>query len=139
MGMFLEPSDLAAFATIDEAKALAMIEDAESMALLAAPCIVEPEFLGQAAVRAILRTAILRWNDSGSGAITQQTVGPYSQTIDTTNIRRGLLWPSEIDQLRNLCSDGRSGKAYEVDTMPAGAGVRGVDYVWSTPTSRVWL
>lgn len=139
--MFLTPEDLAPFADIDEAKALAMIEDAEAMAVLAAPCIAEssdPAVL--AAVKAILRTAILRWNDSGSGAVTQQTAGPFSQTIDTTNIRRGLFWPSEVDQLRNLCTDGTSGKAFEVDTMPASAmGKVGVDYWWSSTTDRFWL
>ena len=137
--MFLEPSDLAPFATIDATKAAAMIEDAEAMAVLAAPCITDPEFVNTGAVKAILRTAILRWNDAGSGAVTQQTVGPYSQTIDTTNIRRGLFWPSEIDQLRNLCVGGRSGKAFEVDTMPAGSGVYGVDYTWSDTTTQVPL
>lgn len=137
--MFLTPADLAPFATIDQSKAEAMIEDAESMAVLAAPCILDPEFLGFGVVKAILRTAILRWNDSGSGAVTQTVAGSFSQTIDTTNIRRGLFWPSEIDQLRNLCAGGVSGQAFEVDTMPADSGVHGVDYIWTTPTTRLPL
>ena len=32
-----------------------------------------------------------------------------------------------------------SGKAFEVDTMPASAGVYGVDYYWSTPTDLTAL
>ena len=31
----------------------------------------------------------------------------------------------------------RSGRAFEVDTMPSSAGVYGVDYWWSTPTTSV--
>ena len=106
--MFLTPEDLAAFATIDSAKAEQMIEDAEAMALLAAPCLSETDFLSSeqriAAVRAILRGAILRWNDAGSGAVTQQTAGPFSQSLDTRTERRPMFWPSEIAQLRDLCS-----------------------------------
>lgn len=106
--MFLVPADLTAFATIDETKALAMIEDSEAMALLAAPCLSDPDFLADAAlvsvVKAVLRGAILRWNDAGSGAVTQQGAGPFQQTVDTRTVRRGMFWPSEIAQLRDLCA-----------------------------------
>lgn len=141
--MFLTTDDLAPFADIDAAKAAAMIEDAEAIAVLAAPCISSTEFAGDAvkvsALKAVLRGAILRWHDSGSGAVTQQGAGPFQQTVDTTQVRRGMFWPSEIEQLRNLCgSGGGRGRAFEVDTMPESAmGVHGVDYWWSTPTTRV--
>ena len=104
----LTPEDLAPFATIDEAKAWAMIEDAEAMAVLAAPCITDPEFTGtptlMAALKALLRGAILRWNDAGTGAVTQQGAGPFQQTIDTRTDRKGMFWPSEIAELRDLCT-----------------------------------
>lgn len=144
--MFIEPADLAAFEDIDEAKALAMIEDAEAMAVLAAPCLSEldptKDAAKVAAAKAVLRGAILRWNDAGAGVITQQGAGPFQQTIDATKTRRGMFWPSEITQLRDLCgSGGGTGKAFEVDTMPADAGAYrvGVDYWWSTPDTRHWL
>lgn len=143
--MFITPDDLAAFATIDPAKAAAMIEDAEAMAVLAAPCLSTPEFQDDAvkvaAVKAVLRGAVLRWNDAGSGMVQQQGAGPFQQTIDTKQERRGMFWPSEIAQLRDLCSTGKAGGAFEVDTMPADAGVGrvGVDYWWSTPTGKGWL
>ena len=146
--MFLTPADLAPFATIDEAKASAMIEDAEAMAALAAPCIITAEFQADAALsgaaKAVLRGAVLRWHDAGSGAVTQQGAGPYQQSIDTRQTRRGMFWPGEISQLRDLCATftntSSSGKAFEVDTMPADAGgVYGVDYVWTSTTERVWL
>lgn len=121
--MFIEPSDLAAFADIDPVKAAAMVDDAEAMAVLAAPCLSTPEFQADpvkvAAVKAILRGALLRWNDAGSGMVTQQGAGPFQQTIDTKQERRGMFWPSEISQLRDLCSADGSGEAFSVDTVSA--------------------
>lgn len=109
MGTFLDPTDLAPFATIDSAKADAMIEDAEAMALLAAPCVAADGFAHGTAVKAILRGAVLRWNDSGSGALQAQNAGPFGQTIDTRQERRGMFWPSEIVALQNLCGTSAGG------------------------------
>lgn len=106
MGKFLEPADLTPFSSIDENKAQAMIADAESMAVLVAPCINSDGFSNFGAVRAILRGAVLRWNDAGTGAIQAQTAGPFGQTIDTRQERRGMFWPSDIEQLQNLCATG---------------------------------
>lgn len=121
MGTFIETTDLAPFATIAEDKAEAMIADAEATASLAAPCITGAEFAADkvkvAALRAILRGAILRWAEAGTGAVSQQTTGPYSHTLDTRQERRAMFWPSEIEQLRDLCSGG-SCSAYSVDTAP---------------------
>lgn len=99
----IEPSDLTPFATIDEAKAEAMIEDAMAMAARVAPCILATEFEYDAAAKAILRGAILRWNDSGSGALQEQTAGPFGQKLDTRVQRKGMFWPDEIEQLQELC------------------------------------
>lgn len=100
---FLTTTDLEPFASIDATKAQAMIDDAEAMAVLVAPCINAEGFTNQAAVKAILRGAVLRWNDSGSGALQAQTAGPFGQTLDTRQERRGMFWPSDIEQLQNLC------------------------------------
>jgi hypothetical protein len=109
MGTFLAPDDLEPFAVIDPTKADAMIEDAEAMAMLAAPCIALPGFAHTAALRAILRGAVLRWVDSGSGALAAQTAGPFGQTLDTRQERRGMFWPSEITALQNLCATNQGG------------------------------
>lgn len=109
MGTFLAPVDLDPFATIDVAKAEAMIEDAEAMALLAAPCIGTAGFAHTSAVKAILRGAVLRWNDSGSGALQAQQAGPFGQTLDTRQERRGMFWPSEIVALQSLCATNQGG------------------------------
>lgn len=117
---FLTNADLAPFATIDDAKAEAMITDAEAMAVLVAPCITSTEFsadLGKvAAVKALLRGAILRWHDAGSGAVTQQTAGPFSQTVDQSKARKAMFWPSEIQQLQTLCEDSSRG-IFSIDTV----------------------
>lgn len=122
---YLTPADLAAFADIDEAKALAMIEDAEASAALAAPCITDPLFLDDdaltAGVRSILRGAILRWEESGTGALAQVGAGSFQQSIDTRQPRRGMFWPSELSQLRELCSrfnNAGDRKAFAIDTAP---------------------
>src|SRR5699024_1439375 len=118
----IAPEDLAPFADIDPAKAEAMIADAIAMARRIAPCIDDPEFDAADAAKAILRGAILRWEDSGSGALAskQESAGPFSQTtsFDTRQVRRNLFWPSEIDALKELCAGGSEG-AFSVDTAPA--------------------
>src|SRR3569833_383278 len=100
---FLEPVDLEPFASIDDAKAQAMIDDAEAMAALIAPCILATDFANTAAVKAILRGAVLRWNDAGSGALQAQNAGPFGMTVDTRQDRRGMFQPGDIEQLQNLC------------------------------------
>lgn len=134
---FITPDDLVPFADIDPAKADAMIEDAESMAILTAPCLPglttapegetpEAAALRQAklnAIKAILRGAILRWDDSGSGAVqtAQEQMGPFGvqQTL-TPQTRKSMFWPSEIEQLQGICSSGEKGKAFTLDTAPGG-------------------
>lgn len=113
MGTFVDVTDLDPFATIDVTKATAMIEDAEALALLAAPCISAEGFAHGGAVRAILRGAILRWNEAGTGALQSQNAGIFGQTLDTRQERRGMFWPSEIVALQNLCASTRGG-AYTV-------------------------
>ena len=111
--------DLLPFAPgIDPGKAMVMIEDAIATAALIAPCIVEDSFSNDAAAKAILRAAILRWNDAGSGAVTQVSAGSFQQTIDNRSPRKSMFWPSEVTDLQKLCGISRSGKAYTVDTTP---------------------
>jgi len=116
---FLSTEDLAPFAEIDPAKAQAMIDDALALAARVAPCITEIGFEHQAAARAILRGAVLRWHEAGSGALQAQAVDDYSYTVDNRQQRRGLFWPSEIEQLQNLCKTGGPSGAFAVDTVGA--------------------
>lgn len=121
--VFLEPFDLTLFApNLGEEMAEVMIEDAEALALRAAPCLGAEAGLSAsdtAAVRAILRGAILRWHESGAGALQAETIGPFSQTFDTRQARRGMFWPSEITQLQDICRTGSGdGAAFSIDTTP---------------------
>lgn len=134
MGTFIITSDLAPFADIPEAKASEMIADAESQAILAASCLASlPDApdgetpaerkLREAkmgAVKAILRAAILRWNDAGSGAVQTEVTGPFS-TMAVPQARRSMFWPSEIADLQSICRSADAGKAFGVDTMGGGA------------------
>lgn len=111
-------ADLEPFATIESVKAQAMIDDALAMATLVAPCIAETSFAHAGAAKAVIRGAILRWHEAGSGAATQQVAGPFQQTFDTRQPRRGLFWPSEIEALQKMCQDSTDGGAWSYDTVP---------------------
>lgn len=113
----ISPADLEPFATIDEVKAQAMIDDALAMARLVAPCIDTAEFEHAGAAKAVIRGAILRWHDSGSGAVSQRTAGPFGETIDTRQTRRSMFWPSEIEQLQKMCQAADSGGAWGYDAL----------------------
>lgn len=120
--VWLEPVHLAPFAEIPQAKAEAMIADALAMAKLAAPCIGNADFAHPDAALAIIRGAILRWNDAGTGVKTSssQTVGPFGLSESYQQpVRRALFWPSEIEQLKKLCANSSSGKAFSYDTAGA--------------------
>jgi hypothetical protein len=119
-GPLIQPADLAPFATIDAAKAVEMIEDALGMAELVAPCITKPGFAHRRAAKAILRGAILRWHEAGSGAAVTKNAGIYGQTVDTRQPRKAMFFPSELDQLRKLCrTDDDNGGAFAIDLIPS--------------------
>lgn len=100
---FIQLVDLQAFRPdINTTQAMAMIDDATALAVAHAPGILAAGFTGDAAVKAILRRAILRWDDAGSGAVTQESMGPFSRTVDTSQPQRGVFLKSEVDQLRGL-------------------------------------
>ncbi len=125
--MFVAVADLQAFAEIDGTKAEAMIADAEATAISVAPCLVDPNDPAavnaalsdndRQVVKAVLRAVILRWNESGPGAVVQQAAGPFSQTVDNRSNKYGRFWPSEIEQLRSICSNSTGGKAFAVSQV----------------------
>lgn len=116
-------ADLEPFATIDPYKADAMIEDALAIAARVAPCIMDAAFEHDGAARAVIRRAVLRWNDSGTGAVTTQQAGPFGQTLDTRQPHRSLFWPSEITDLQDLCRETSDVSAFAVDTVTYGVEV----------------
>lgn len=110
--------DLAPFAAIADDIAEQMVADAVALATLSAPCLAAQDLtpLQVAQAKAVLRSAVLRWHETGSGAVSQQTVGPFGQSFDTRQTRRTMFWPSEISALQNICKTGREGGAFSVDT-----------------------
>ena len=128
--VLIGPGDIENFASISPEKLSDMIEDAIAMASLAAPCIHEEAFLVDktrvSQVRAVLRGAILRWNEAGSGAAAQMASGPFQATMDTRQPRKAMFWPSELSQLRDICSqfknESKKQKAFSIDTAPVVTG-----------------
>ncbi len=119
----LVPSDLAPFADIDDVKAQAMIDDALAIAALVAPCITTDAFTHGAAAKAILRAAVLRWHEAGTGALTQRqdTRGPFgfNEMFDNRATRKAMFQPDEITRLQSLCSSGQTSGAFSIDTVTA--------------------
>lgn len=120
----LDPVDVAGFVPGEDADNLAvMCADVSALAQASAPCLRDGDGLPEhtvAAALAIMRGAVIRWSEADSGAVQQQTLGPFSQTIDTTTRRGGLLWPSEIQTLQQLCrdADAESGRrAFQVSLL----------------------
>jgi hypothetical protein len=117
----ISPADLEPFATIDQAKAEAMIEDALAVAEQVAPCLFEDDLTPKkaAAAKAVIRRALLRWNEAGTGAAQSLTALAFSQTIDTRQQNsRGLFWPSEVTELQDICkSDTENASAWSYDTV----------------------
>lgn len=104
--------------TADPVAAAIIIADAIAQASLIAECITIPGFKYADAAKAIIRQAIIRRLEAGSGAIVTQTAGPYSQTIDSSQQRKALFWPSEIGQLQKLCRDSKRRGFHSIDTTP---------------------
>lgn len=120
------PEDLKPFAPdIPPDKAQAMCDDAMALAAFYAPCILDPRFEYEAAATAIIRRAILRANEAGTGAITSQTAGVFSVGIDSRVGQNGMFTDKEIEQLQLMCADPNAvkngaGTAWGYDTIPTG-------------------
>lgn len=97
-----------------------LVRDGLALARRIAPCIDDDDFAFPEAAAAIIRGAVLRWADSGSGALSseQSSAGPFSQTqtYDTRQARRSLFFPSEISELQKLCR-ANVGGAFSIDTI----------------------
>jgi hypothetical protein len=113
----LTPEDLEPFGLPDDPKTAALIEDALGMAKLLAPCIFADDFDNAAAAKTVLRQAVVRWNDAGTGASQQLTALGFSQSFDTRQARYGTFLRSETDLLKSMCG-GKDSSAYTIDTAP---------------------
>lgn len=121
----LTPEDLLKFSDdLDSDAAADMIRTAWARALRLAPCLKEPDFEdpeGLEVLKDVLRTAILRWHDRGSGAVVQRTAGEYGETLRSDG--GALFLPQEIRDLQSLCKDYRKrGRASTLSTLPSSGG-----------------
>ena len=116
-GEFLTTAGLSPFTPLDDAKLRVIITDLEAQAVQVAGCLGSPDGLNQAqraAVVAVLRSAALRWADRAAGGDRQLVAGPFSYGPtpgQSSDDRKPLLWPSEIQALQQVCSR-KQGSAY---------------------------
>lgn len=104
-----------------------MVDGLNAKAIRVAPCLspeppAEPDPGLLAEAKLILIGVIKRWVEAGSGAITQQSMGPFGMTTDTRQRGGWKLWPSDITDLQDLCrqANENAGKAFTVTLGPAG-------------------
>ena len=110
-----------------------MLAGANGQAARVAPCLgwdgtetdkPAPNADQLAEAKLVLIGAVSRWMQAGAGAFSQTTEvkGPFteSQTIDTRQSATGYrLWPSEINQLQEICKkDDQDSGAFSIDTAP---------------------
>lgn len=131
----LTVADLAPFVpNLDTAKAEALVGDALALAGVVAPCITGASFTRPDAARAILRGAVLRWLESGQGAVTQQTAGPFGMTVDNRQDRKTMFWPTEIEMLQSLCrSAADTSDAFTITPVGAPGWVDPWRPLWTSP------
>ena len=87
--------------------------------MLEAPALADEDELSdrqRAQVKAVLRGAVLRRNDAGSGVVQTKQLGSASETIDTAR-SRSFFTESEIDQLQKIVQDAGSSGAFSIDTV----------------------
>jgi hypothetical protein len=125
MGLYLQPADFTALVETEADRLAILIEDAETFAVMAAPPLADPEALTEqqrAQARTILRRAVVRESDSGTGAKVQEAAGPYSYTVDTrTASRVSFLTDEEEDALRGVVGIVKSHQAFNTDVTPSWA------------------
>lgn len=97
------------------------VNGANAQATRVAPCLADDadptasdaQF---AEARLVLVGAVSRWAEAGTGAFSTVTTGPFGVTTDTRQKGGYRLWPSEIEQLQDICGGSTSG-AFSVDTV----------------------
>lgn len=109
------PSDLQANPQVE-----LWVDGANAQASRVAPCLSDadpaPTDDQLAEARMVLVGAVSRWAAAGAGAFSQVTTGPFGVTTDTRQRGGYRLWPSEIEQLQDICGGSASG-AFSVDTV----------------------
>lgn len=131
MTSIVELPDLPAAVRENELAAV-MVAAANAKAARVAPCLardtVTEEQLAEAKLTLI--GAIKRWSEAGSGAVQQQTAGPFSMTTDTRQRAGFTLWPTEITDLQGICKGPTARKVHAIDTVPSASSHPHACSVW---------
>lgn len=132
MAQIITPDDVASHTSgLSESDVATLVDGINAKASRVAPCLAgNPSSDLLAEARLVLIGAVKRWAESGSGAFSQQTAGPWSVSTDTRQKVSGYnLWPSEIDALRELCA-GESEPTRAFSIRPQGATWMGRHVDW---------
>lgn len=138
MGQFIEVEDVMLFnQDEDEDVVEAMISDAEALATAQVPELLSlTDERGLKSIKAILRQAINRWIEAGSGAVVTESAGPFAQTLDTRALRRGTFFNAEIQQMATIAGrKKKTGKAFSIDMAGFKSHVLTCSIHWSGPCS----
>lgn len=115
------PGDVA-----ENAMAATWVNGANARASRVAPCLASADPPSQdqlAEAKLILIGAVLRWSQAGSGGIQSQTAMAFGVTFDTRQRGGFNLWPSEINQLQDICKNGSESSAFSYDTVASSSAV----------------
>lgn len=101
---------------LDEQIATAMISAVWAKARTLAPCLktLDADDDQVEVVRSTMRMVVLRWCETGSGGVTQQSAGDYAQT--NSSYAGGRWRPDEIEDLQAVCGQAETGKASTIGT-----------------------
>jgi hypothetical protein len=101
-----------------------MVAGANAKASRVAPCLTwdgsetgkpAPTADQLAEAKLVLLGAVKRWAEAGAGAFQSQTAGPFGVTVDTRQRSGFNLWPSEIEDLQDICGSSARPRAGHVD------------------------
>lgn len=88
-----------------------LIEDAEAIAALYAPCITSPVFKQRAAAKAIIRKAIVydvKAQEEGNNVVRERT-GPYDVEYRTPTRSGAFYSKQQVEALKALCPQAAGG------------------------------
>lgn len=116
----LTHADLTIFnAEISEAEATAMIASVWARTVQKiAPCLKDLDANEEQVefVKGILRGVVLRWYDTGSGAVMSRTAGEYQEQL--SKYSGGTFRPEELEDLQSVCGASDAPKASTILTFP---------------------
>src|SRR5688572_16932858 len=102
-----------------------MVAGANAKASRVAPCLAStdpaPSDDQLAEAKLVLVGAVRRWAETGSGAYQAQQAGPFGVTVDTRQRTGFNLWPSEIEDLQEICSSGTTASSGAFSITPSGS------------------